>query len=88
VSAPPSRPRRKAAERVSIEFRGGDEAGIEAILDGPIRERDGEMRLAPAGFAHEDEIAALGDEVRGERRTEEREAHRRPPREVEVVGWF
>lgn len=67
------------------EFRGGHEARVEAILDGPIGERDGEMRFPAPRLARQDQIAALGDEVRGERGAEEREADRRLPREVEVV---
>ncbi len=50
------------------EFRGGDEVGVESILDGAIGDRDGEMGLTATGFAVEDERTALGDEVRGEGR--------------------
>ena len=42
---------------------GGDEVGVEAILDGAIGDRHGEMRFAAPGFPVEDQRAALGDEV-------------------------
>src|SRR5690606_18989282 len=45
---------------------GGDEASFEAVLDRLVGERDGEVRLAAARLAGEDQVAALGDELRPE----------------------
>jgi hypothetical protein len=55
------------------ERGGGDEAGIEAVLDGAVSDRHGEVRLPAAGLAVEDEVAAFGDEVGAEVRAEHRE---------------
>jgi hypothetical protein len=67
------------------ELGGGDEQRVEAVLDGAVGDRDGEVGLPATGLASEDETPAVGDEVRRERRAEQREAQRRLEREVEVV---
>ena len=67
------------------EFCGGDEEGFEPVLDRPIGDRDSQMSLPPTGLAQQDEAAALGDEVRRERRAEESQAHRRLVGEVELL---
>ena len=70
------------------EFRGGHEVGVEAVLDRAIGDCDREVRLAAPGFAVQDQRAALGDEVRGERGAEQGEAHGRLVGEIEVVDRF
>jgi hypothetical protein len=67
------------------ERGGGDEEGVEAVLDGPVGDGDGEVGLPAAGLAVEDERAPLGDEVGREVGADEGEPDRGLVGEVEVV---
>jgi hypothetical protein len=67
------------------EGDGGSEESIEAVLDGAVGDGDGEVGLATAGFAGEDEGAAVGDEVGGEVGAEHGESEGGLEGEVEVV---
>ena len=58
---------------------------LEAVLDRPVGDRHGKVSLPAAGLAKEDEAAALGDEVRRQRRAEQRQAHGRLVGEVELL---
>ena len=64
---------------------GGDEEGVEAVLDGAVGDGDRQVGLAAAGLAAEDQAAALGDEVGREGGAEQLQAQRRLVGEVEVV---
>jgi hypothetical protein len=68
-----------------MSWSGGGEAGLEAVLDGPVGDGDGESGLSGAGGAGEDEAAALGDEFGPEEGAEELEAHGGLEGEVEVL---
>jgi hypothetical protein len=70
------------------QFRGGDEERVEAILDGPVGHGNGEMRLPASRFSAEDHATALGHEIWGECRAEERESDGRLHREIEIVDRF
>ena len=48
--------------QVVDEFGGGDEAGSEAVLDGAVGDGDGEVGLASAGLALEDQAPAFAHE--------------------------
>ena len=52
--------------QVVNQLGGGDEAGIKAILDRAISNRDGQMRFAPSRFAGQNHTAPLGHKLRGE----------------------
>lgn len=67
------------------ERGGGDEEGVEAVLDGPVGDGDGEVGLPAPGLAVEDERPPLGDEVGREVGADEREPHGGLVGEVEVV---
>ena len=54
-------PSLEAADRWSIQIAGGDEAGLEAVLDGPVGQGDGDVGLPAAWFAVQDQVAALRD---------------------------
>jgi hypothetical protein len=73
------------AREIVDERGGGGEERLEAVLDGAVREGDGEVRLAAARLAGEDQATALGDEVGRERGAEQREPQRRLVREVELL---
>ena len=75
----------EAVGQIIDQFRGGDEAGIEAVLDRPIGRRDGEMRFAAPGFSEKDQGAPLGDEIRRQRGAQEREPHGGLVGEIEIV---
>ena len=45
------------------QLRGGDEEGIESVLDGSVGDGDRQMGLSATGLTDEDQRAALGDEV-------------------------
>jgi hypothetical protein len=69
-----------------LHQRGGRrEEGLEAVLDGAVGDRDGEVRLAPACLAGEDKAAPVGDEVWREIGPEHRQAQGRLVGEVELV---
>ena len=67
------------------ELGGGDEEGVEAVLDRAVADGDGDVGLAAAGLAVKDERAAVGDEVGRQRRAEQRELDGALVGEVEVV---
>jgi hypothetical protein len=67
------------------ELGGRGEESIEAVLDGPVGDGDGEVCLAASRLAQEDEAASFGDEVGGESGAEERQPHGGLEGEVEVV---
>jgi hypothetical protein len=71
-------------EIVDQSCSGGEQAVI-AILNGAIGDSDGQMGLATARFAEENEIASLGNELRAEIGTEQRESQGRLQRKVELV---
>ena len=73
------------AGEVVDQLGGVDEECVEAVLDGAIGDRDGEVRLSAAWLAVEDHVAPVGDEVRGEERAEHLQAQRGLEGEVEVV---
>ena len=57
----------------------------EAVLNGAIGDRDRQMRLAAPGLAHEDQVAAFGDEVGAEVGAQQRGTDGGLLGEVEVV---
>lgn len=61
----------KRRGQIIDQFRGGDEARIEAILDRPIPDRHSEMRFSPARFPAQNQAAAVGHKLRGQRRAEQ-----------------
>ena len=67
------------------EFRRSDEARGEAILDGAVSDRDGQMRLPPSRFSEQDQRASLGDEIRRQRGAEQRQVHGGLVREVKII---
>jgi len=77
--------RAEGGGEVIDELGGGDEEGIEAILDGAVGDGDGEVGFASTGLADEEKGAAVGDEVGGEHGADEGEAERGLEGEVEVV---
>lgn len=77
--------RPKTRREVIDQFGRGDEAGIEAMLNRAVGDGHGEVGLPAPGLPAEDQGAALGDEVRRERRAQEREADRGLVGEVEIV---
>ena len=74
------------AREIVDERSGGGEERLEAVLDGTVRDGDGQVGLAAARLAGEDQAAALGDEVGRERGAEQREPQRRLVGEVELVN--
>jgi hypothetical protein len=75
----------ESGREVIDEFGGGDEERIEAVLDGAIRDGDGQVRFAATGFAGEDESAAVGDEVGRESRAQQSQTHGRLIGEIEII---
>ncbi len=71
--------------QVVDELRRGREERIEAVLHRAVRDGDGEVRLAAARLALEDDRMTFGDEVRGEQRADGREAQARLVGEVELL---
>ncbi|MGA8191022.1 MAG: hypothetical protein WB776_24140, partial [Candidatus Sulfotelmatobacter sp.] len=69
------------------EFGGGGAKGLEAILDGAIANGHGEMSFAAAGPAVKDQGAALSDEVRTQKGTEQRLPQSRLQSEIELIAW-
>jgi hypothetical protein len=53
----------KRRREIIDQFCGRDKQRIEPVLDGAVRDRDGEMRFPPARFAVEDHTVAFGREV-------------------------
>jgi hypothetical protein len=70
------------------EGGGSAEEGVEAVLNGAVGDGDGQVGLAAAWLAGEDEAAAIGDEVRGEVRADEGEADGGLEGEVEILDGF
>ena len=64
---------------------GGGEVGIEAVLNGAIGDGHRQVRLSAAGFARENQRAALGDEVRRERRAEHGQSQGGLIEKVEII---
>ena len=67
------------------QFRRRHKAGVEAVLNGAIRDRDREMRFPTAWFTAENDAAAFRDEIRCEGGAEERESDRRLKHEIELI---
>ncbi len=67
------------------ELGGRGKERVEAVLDGPVRDRDREVRFPATGFSGKDQALPLGDEVRRERAADERQADRRLKGKIEVV---
>ena len=75
-----------ARTRQFVDQRGcGDEERIEAVLDGAIRDRDCQVRLAATRLARQDQAATVGDEVGREKRAKKGKTKSRLQREVEIV---
>ena len=56
--------RAKRGREVIDECGGGRKEGIEAVLDGAVRDRDCQVGFSAARFAREDDRASLSDKVR------------------------
>ena len=63
-----------------------DEPRLEAVLDRAVGDADGDVRLPPPGLAREDEVPALGDELRAEVGPELLAAQGRLEDEVELLN--
>ncbi len=63
-------PTAKRRGEVINQFSGGDEACVEVVLDRPISDRHGEMRFPTPRFPAQNQTAAVGHKLRGERRAE------------------
>ena len=59
-------PGAKGGRELVDELGGGDEESVESVLDGAVGDGHGQVGLAAAGLAREDQAAALGDEVGAE----------------------
>jgi hypothetical protein len=70
------------------ELCSGDEASVEAVLDGTVGDGDGQVRLAAPGRPVKDEVSSIGHEVGRQGRAEQRQLHRGLEGEVEVVDGF
>jgi len=67
------------------EVIGVGEEGVGAVLDGAVGDGDGEVSLAEAGGAAEDEVSTFGEELGAEVRAEEGETDGGLEGEIEVL---
>jgi hypothetical protein len=71
--------------QVVDQLSGGGEACCEAVLDGAVADGDGQVGLATAGLAEEDQVAPLGDQLRSQVGPQQGEAQAGLEGEVEVL---
>lgn len=64
---------------------GFTEEGGRAVLNGPVRDRDGEVGLPDAGRAAEDQVTCFADQLGSEEGPEQRPFHRGLKGEIEVL---
>jgi hypothetical protein len=78
-------PAAKGSREIINEFGGGDKPRVEAILNGPIPDRDGQMRFAAARLPDEDQTATVGHEIRRKGRALEGEPDDRLMRKIDII---
>ena len=67
------------------QLGGGGEERVEAVLDRAVRDGDRQVRLPAAGFAVQNQRAAVGHEIGREIRAQQRQAQLGLQREVEIL---
>src|SRR5919106_2201547 len=75
----------KRGREIIDQFRCRDKQRIEAVLDGAVGKGHRQMRFATTRFPAKDHTATLRDEIRGERRTQERQTDRGLHGEIEII---
>jgi hypothetical protein len=75
----------KRGREVIDQFRRRDKQRIEAVLDGAVGNGHRQMRFATTRFSAKDHAAPLRDEIRGQRRAQERQTDRGLHGEIEII---
>src|SRR5690606_23801503 len=71
--------------KVTDQLIGGGEASLEAVLDCPVGDGDGQMRLSATGRTGDEGPSPLAHELRAEQCPQHLEPHRVLEREVELL---